>query len=237
MYGLENKIALITGGSRGIGLATAKELMACGAKAVVLHKDNSIKADGAFAKELIADISNEAQVKAAVDSVVAEFGRIDILVNNAGIAIDRDFESRSADDWRKTLCTNLVGTWLMSKYASENMLLHKSGKIVNVISSNWLDEGTPDSIDYYASKAGIADMTRNLARKFAPFINVNNVALGWVDTEMNGGLPDDYAEKIKSQIWLGRWARPSEVAKPIRFLCSDDADYITGTTLTIDGGH
>jgi 3-oxoacyl-[acyl-carrier protein] reductase len=125
----------------------------------------------------------------------------------------------------------------MSKYAGEVMMKNKCGKIINVISSNWLDEGTPDSIDYYASKAGIADMTRNLARKFAPYINVNNVALGWVDTDMNDGLPEDYLEETKSKIWFGRWAEPSEVAKPIRFLASDDASYITGTTLTIDGGY
>lgn len=234
---MKNKIVLITGGSRGIGLATAKEFINCGATVIIMHRDNSVKVNIPVAREIIANISNEQQVKNAVDSVVNEFGRIDILVNNAGMAIDKDFDTRTVEDWKNTLNTNLIGTWLMSKYVSKIMLQHKYGKIINVISSNWLDEGTPDSIDYYASKAGIADMTRNLARKFAPYINVNNVALGWVDTDMNDGLPNDYLEETKSKIWFGRWAEPSEVAKPIRFLASDDASYITGTTLTIDGGY
>ncbi|MBN1281409.1 MAG: SDR family oxidoreductase [Alphaproteobacteria bacterium] len=234
---MKNKIVLITGGSRGIGLSTAKEFLARGATVIVLHRDSSVKIDIPIAKEIIVDISDEQQVKNAVDSIVQEFGRIDILINNAGIAIDKDFDTRTIDDWKMTLDTNLIGTWLLSKYVSKIMLKNKYGKIINVISSNWLDEGTPDSIDYYASKAGIADMTRNLARKFAPYINVNNVALGWVDTDMNDGLPDDYIKETKSKIWFERWANPSEVAKPICFLASDDASYITGTTLTIDGGH
>jgi 3-oxoacyl-[acyl-carrier protein] reductase len=235
---MESKIVLITGGSRGIGLATAREFITCGAKVIILHHDSAIKVDIKAAKEIIADISSEEQVKKAVDSVVAEFGRIDILVNNAGMAIDKDFDSRTVEDWKKTLDTNLIGTWLMSKYAGAVMMKNKYGKIINISSTSGLNDFSPYAVDYNASKAAIISLTKSLAIQFSPFVNVNAVAPGWVNTDMNKDLSADYLAEEAQKVCLKRIAEPSEMAKIIKFLArSDDASYVNGTVIIADGGR
>lgn len=235
MYDMKNKVALVTGGSRGIGLATAKELKACGAKVIILHKDSSVKPDTVFAKEIIADISNEEQVKSAVDSIMSEFGGIDILVNNAGIVIDKDFSKRTIKDWNITFGTNLFGMFWMSKLVGEIMVAQKSGRIVNISSTNGIYTNYLASIDYDASKAGVINLTRNLAMKFSPYVNVNCVAPGWVNTDMNKDLtPEEVSESCK-YITLGRFAEPKEIAKVVLFLASDDAGYVNGTVIRADG--
>ena len=124
------------------------------------------------------DVSNEKQVKNMVEKIINKFGRIDVLVNNAGIAIDKEFEDRTVEDWKRTLEVNTIGTFLVSKYASENMMKNKSGKIINISSTNGINTFFPSSIDYDASKAAIINLTYNLAIQFAPYINVNAVAPG-----------------------------------------------------------
>jgi 3-oxoacyl-[acyl-carrier protein] reductase len=234
---MKDKIVLITGGGRGIGLATAKEFIACGAKVIILHSDKSVKIDISVSKELIADISDEQQVKNSIDSIVAEFGKIDILVNNAGIAIDKEWDERTVEDWRKTLEVNLIGTWLMSKYVGEVMVKNKSGKIINVSSTNGTYDFYPSSVDYDASKAAVNSLTRDLAIQFSPFINVNAVQPGWVKTEMNNELPADFLASEAERFCLKRLAEPSEIAKVIKFLASDDASYVNGTVIVADGGR
>jgi 3-oxoacyl-[acyl-carrier protein] reductase len=234
---MKDKIVLITGGSRGIGLATAREFMGLGAKVIIAHNNKSVKTAGDFALDIIADISDEAQVKTAVDSIVAEFGRIDVLVNNAGIVIDKEWDERTIADWRRTLDVNLVGTWLASKYVGEIMMKQKSGKIVNVSSTNGLDSYSPYSVDYDASKAAMISLTKNLAVQFSPFVNVNTVAPGWVDTDMNKDLEADYMADEMEKVCLKRIAEPAEMAKIIRFLASDDASYINGAVIVADGGR
>jgi len=192
---------------------------------------------GGCCQEIIADISDEVQVKAAVDSVVAEFGRIDILINNAGIVFDKEFDDRTVEDWRRILDVNLIGTFLMSKYVGEVMMKNKYGKIVNVSSTSGLNDFTPFMVDYSASKAGMISLTKILAKQFAPYVNVNAIAPGWVDTDMNKDLPADYIASEMEKLCVKRMAAPSEIAKIIKFLASDDASYVNGDVIIADGGR
>ena len=183
-----------------------------------------------------ADVSNEEQVKNMIQEIINKFGRIDVLVNNAGIVIDKEFEDRTVEDWKRTLEVNTIGTFLVSKYVSENMMKNKSGKIINISSTNGINTFFPSSIDYDASKAAIINLTYNLAIQFAPYINVNAVAPGWVNTEMNKELPEDLIKEETEKIYKKRFAKPEEIAKVICFLASEDAEYINGTVIKVDGG-
>ena len=183
-----------------------------------------------------ADVSDEEQVKNMVQETINKFGKIDVLVNNAGIAIDKKFEDRTVEDWKRTLEVNTIGTFLVSKYASQNMMKNKSGKIINISSTNGINTFFPSSIDYDASKAAIINLTYNLAIQFAPYINVNAVAPGWVNTEMNKELPKQLIEEETEKIYKKRFAKPEEIAKVICFLASEDAEYINGTVIKVDGG-
>ena len=242
---LENKIALITGASRGIGKATARLFAQEGASVVVNYvKDKEaaqqvvqkIVEDGGKAIALQADVSEEQQVQQMVQKAVEAFGRIDILVNNAGIVFDVPFREKTVEQWTQTLGVNLIGTFLCAKYVSEHMKKNGFGRIVNVSSTNGIDTLNPESMDYDASKAGVISLTKNLAAELAPDILVNSVAPGWVNTDINKDLDTDYVKSEIEKIVLGRFGKPEEIAKAILFLVSDDASYITGTTLVVDGG-
>ena len=200
------KVVLITGSSKGIGKATAVQFAKLGGYKVVINyltdKENAKKLSSYLKEEyktealvIKADVSNEEQVKNMVQETINRFGRIDVLVNNAGIAIDKEFEDRTVEDWKRTLEVNTIGTFLVSKYASENMLENRSGKIINVSSTNGINTLFPTSIDYDASKAAIINLTKNLAIQFSPYINVNSVAPGWVNTEMNKELPKELIQE------------------------------------------
>jgi len=243
---LKNKIALITGASRGIGRATALLFAKEGAKVAVNYFSSEKEAKsvveeiekiGSEAIAIKCDVSKEEQVKSMVDQVLKKFGSIDILVNNAGIVFDVPFLERTVEQWKKTLDVNLLGTFLCSKYASEPLKKTNNGKIINISSTNAIDCFSPEAMDYDASKAGIIILTRDLAKELAPKIRVNAVAPGWVDTEMNKDLPQDFIDEEIEQIYLKRFAKPDEIAKAILFLASDDASYITGSILKVDGGH
>lgn len=241
------KVVLITGSSKGIGKATAVEFAKIGGYKVVINyltdKENAEKLSN-YLKEkykietlvIKTDISNEEQVKNMIQEIIDKFGKIDVLVNNAGIAIDKDFEDRTVEDWKRTLEVNTIGTFLVSKYASENMMKNKNGKIINVSSTNGINTFFPSSIDYDASKAAIINLTYNLAIQFSPYINVNAVAPGWVNTEMNKELPEDLIKEETEKIYKKRFAEPEEIAKVICFLASKDAEYINGTVIKVDGG-
>ena len=243
---LKGKVAIITGASRGIGKATALLFAQEGAKVVVNYLKSKREAEevvhqikklGSDSIAVVCDVSKEEQVKLMVEKTIDKFGKIDILVNNAGIVFDVPFKDRTVEHWRRTLDVNLVGTFLCSKYASNHMLKQKSGKIVNISSTNGIDSFNPDSMDYDSSKAGVIMLTRNLAQQLAPFIQVNCVAPGWVDTDINKDLPKDFVKKETERIYLKRFAKPEEIAKTVLFLSSDDASFITGSTLKVDGGY
>ena len=243
---LKNKVALITGASRGIGKATVLLFAKEGARVVVNYIKSDQKADGVVKKiikngglaiSVKADVSDEQQVKKMMSSAVEKFGRIDILVNNAGIVFDVPFRERTVEQWRRTINVNLIGTFLCSKYASKIMLKNNYGRIVNVSSTNGIDSLNPESIDYDTSKAGVISLTKNLATELAPVIRVNSVAPGWVDTDINKDLPKDFVKSETDKILLGRFARPEEIAKAVLFLVSDDVSFITGVTLIVDGGY
>jgi 3-oxoacyl-[acyl-carrier protein] reductase len=243
---LKNKVALITGSSRGIGKATALLFAKEGAKVVVNYIKaeteanavvEEIKKIGSDALAIRCDVSNEQQVKKMFGEAIRKFGRIDILVNNAGIVFDVPFFKRTVEQWKKTLDVDLIGVFICSKYAAKQMQKQNSGKIINISSTNGINTYHPESIDYSAAKAGVINLTKSMAMGLGPKILVNCVAPGWVKTNMNANLSEDYVEKETQKIYLKRFSEPEEIAKAILFLASDDASYITGSTLVVDGGY
>lgn len=171
-----------------------------------------------------------------VEEVIEEFHHIDVLVNNAGIAIDTIFEDKTVNNFLKTLEVNLIGTFLVSKYVGKYMLENKKGSIINVSSTNGIDTIYPESLDYDASKAGVISLTKNLALEYAPYIRVNSVAPGWVVTDMNQDLSHEFIENEEKHILLKRFADSIEIAKVILFLAGNDASYINGEVIRVDGG-
>ena len=242
-----NKVALVTGSSRGIGKAIITDFAKKGFNVVInyikeyneaerlkekLENEYSIRA-----LTIKADVSNEDEVQEMVANIKKEFKRIDVLVNNAGIAIDKEFEDRTVEDWKRTLSVNLIAPFIVSKYVGNEMLKNKYGRIINISSTNGINAFFPTSIDYDASKAGLINLTHNLAIQFAPYINVNCVAPGWVNTDMNKELPKDLIEEETNRIYKKRFAEPSEIAKVVTFLASDDADFINDEIIKVDGGY
>lgn len=248
---LKNKVAIITGASRGIGRATAILFAKEGAKVVVDYfvsdyepqaKENAesvIKEISAFGGESImisCDVRSEAQITKLVEDTLEHFGGIDILINNAAYVFDTSIEDRSDSMWQRTVDTNLKGVYLCSKIISKAM--NNGGAIVNASSTNAINVPNVESLDYDASKAGILSLTTNFAKKLAPRkIRVNATVLGWANTEMNLQLSSDFLEEEKKKIYLNRFADLEEVAKLSLFLASSDSSYITGSKIIIDGGH
>ena len=242
-----NKTVLITGGSRGIGASTARVFAKNNYNVIINYNNNKEKAtklsyelENTYnVKTLVikADVSNEKEVINMVEKSIEVFYNIDVLVNNAGIAIDKDFDDKNIEDFRKTLDVNLIGTFLVSKYVGKHMLNNKSGNIINVSSTNGIDSYYKESLDYDASKAGVISLTNNLANAYAPYIRVNSVAPGWINTDMNKELDEDFINKEKKKILLDRFGNPEEIANVIYFLASDNASYINSTVIKIDGGR
>lgn len=242
----EEKVALVTGSSRGIGAATIMEFAKKG-YSVVINYVNSEEEAMALKKQveeeyhvaslaIKADVSREEEVSNMIEEVIHTFGHIDCLVNNAGIAIDTLFEDKTVENFRKTLDVNLIGTFLVSKYVGKYMLKEKKGSIINISSTNGIDTVYPMSLDYDASKAGVISLTRNLAIQYAPYIRVNSVAPGWVLTDMNQELDSEFIKEECESILENRFADPSEIAKVVVFLASDDASYINNEVIRVDGG-
>ena len=178
---------------------------------------------------------NEEQVKQLVSTVIREFGKIDVLVNNAGIVYDRGFEEITVEEFERTLKVNVIGAFIVSREVSKYM--ENGSTIINVSSTNGTKTVSPECLDYNISKIGLQSLTRDLAFQLKPKIRVNAIAVGWADTDMNKDLPRDYIEEEMSKIYLERFAEPSEIAKTIYFLGSEESSYINGEILTIDGGY
>lgn len=239
-----SKVVLITGASKGIGASIAKIYAQKGYNIIINYNNNKEKAEE-LSKELEnnynikavtikCDVSNENNVKNMINNIKNEFNRLDVVVNNAGICIDTTLEDKTVNNFKKILEINLIGTFLVSKYAAKIM---DSGSIVNISSTNGIDSYYPFSMDYDASKAGINILTKDLAVEFAPNIRVNAVAPGWVDTEMNELLDIEFINKELDKITIGRFAEPEEIARVVYFLSSDDASYINGEIIKVDGGR
>lgn len=240
------KVVLITGASRGIGKAAAIEFAKKGYNVVINYVSNDSAAKN-LKKYLTenydtdvmtckCDISDEVKVKEMVKQVIDYFGKIDVLVNNAGIAIDVAFDDKTVENFRKTLDVNLIGPFIVSREVGKYMLEQKSGVIVNVSSDDAYEGYYEFSLDYDASKAGLINLTHNLSKYFAPYIRVNAVAPGWIETEMNSLLDKEQMNEIENKYYLKRLGKPEEVAKAIYFLASDDATYINNEVLRVDGG-
>ena len=240
------KTVLITGASRGIGKATSIEFAKNGYNVVINYVSNDYAASSlkSFIVENYdvdvmlckCDVSHEEDVKKMVSDIISNFGCIDVLVNNAGIAIDTTFEDKTIENFKKTLDVNLIGPFIVSREVGKYMIKQKKGSIVNVASANGIDTYYQYSLDYDASKAALINLTHNLSEYFAPYIRVNAVAPGWVNTEMNKELDEDYVKEECEKIYLRRFAKPEEIAKAIYFLASDDASYINNEVLRVDGG-
>lgn len=242
--GLADKVALITGASRGIGRAAATALAAEGAQVVVNYARSSaaadevvaqITGDGGSAIALQADVSEADQVESLVKATMEKWGRVDVLVNNAGITRDTLLLRMKPEDWQAVINLNLTGVFLCTRAVSKIMLKQRTGRIINIASVAGL-MGNPGQANYSAAKAGVIGFTKTVAKELAPRgITVNAVAPGFIQTDMTENLPN--TEEILKFIPLGRYGQPQEVAGAIRFLAADPAaGYITGQVLTVDGG-
>ncbi len=239
------KVCLVTGSARGIGRATILKFAENGYDVVVNYSKSEQEAlkvkkkvendFGVRAAIFKADVSSEQQVAEMFSFIKKEFGRIDVVVNNAGIVFDRDFDEITVEQFKRTLDVNLLGAFLVSRYARP--LMRAGGAIVNVSSTNGTKTISPECLDYNISKVGLQSLTRDLAFQFKPKIRVNAVAVGWADTDMNKDLPQEYIKQETAKIYLGRFAKPSEIANAIYFLASDESSYVNGEVLTVDGGY
>ena len=241
------KTVLITGGSRGIGKETAKEFAKNGYNVVINYVSDEKSAlslkeelEEKYDSDVMlckCDVSNEIDIKKMVSDVINYYGKIDVLINNAAIALDCVFEDKKVSDFKKVLDVNLIGPFTLSREAGKNMLEHKSGVIINVSSTNAIDTYYEYGLDYDASKAALISLTHNLSKHFTPYVRVNAVAPGWVNTDMNKNLDEDYIKEEEKNIYLKRFAEAKEIAKVIYFLASDDASYITNEVIRVVGGY
>ena len=181
------------------------------------------------------DVSNEEEVKAMYKQIKKEFGKLDVLVNNAGIAIDSTLEDKKVEDFKRILEVNLIGTYNTCKIIGMDMFKKKSGSILNISSTNGIDSFYPYSMDYDASKAGVISLTHNFALSYAPYVRVNSIAPGWVNTEMNKELGEEYEKEESKHIILGRFALPEEIAEAVYFAAT--SSYLDDSIIKIDGGR
>ena len=233
---LEGKLALVTGASRGIGRAIAVELARAGAEVVVGYRSGAdeaeelAKAIGGHAVQ--ADVSDPEQAARLVE----EAGDIEILVNNAGLTRDGLIARMSDDDWRTVIDTNLGGVFHTCRAAARGMMRRRAGSIVNLTSVVGI-HGNPGQTNYAASKAGIIGFTKSLARELAPRgVRANAIAPGYIETALTDVLPDEVQQAILANTPLARLGTPEDVAGAVRFLCSDEASFVTGVVLLVDGG-
>ncbi len=243
--GFEDKVAIVTGASRGIGKAIAEDLGSRGASVVVNYHSSAegaeevvaaIEKSGGQAKAFQADVSDLQQAQELVKFAIEQFGGLQILVNNAGIIRDGFIMLMKEDDFDDVIRTNLKGTFNCSKAAVRHMMKKRYGRIISITSISG-QMGNPGQTNYSASKAGQVGLTKALAREVSTRnITVNAVAAGYIDTEIWEDTPEEAKEWLLGMIPLGRSGQPEEVAKAVAFLASDDAAYITGHVLAVDGG-
>lgn len=241
-----NKTVIITGASRGIGAATARYFAQKNYNVVINYLTGEIEANN-LKEELTkeysikaitvkADVSKEEDCLKILEETKNNFETIDCLVNNAGIAIDTTLEDKTVENFRKILDVNLIGVFLMCKHIGTYMKDQQGfGSIVNISSTNGIDSFYPYSMDYDASKAGVISLTHNFALEYAPTVRVNCIAPGWVNTEMNKELGEEYIAEESKSILLGRFAEPKEIAETIYFIGAEST-YMNDSIVKVDGG-
>lgn len=243
-----NKVVLITGGAQGIGKATALELGKQGYDIVINYltskkeahalKDMIIDNYGVRCMAIQCDVSKEDEVDQMISSIELELGGVDILVNNASVDLSNLFHLKNAEEFRKTLDVNVVGAFNCSKRVYRHMLDQEYGRIINISSTNGINTYYPMCIDYDASKAALISMTHNLAFEFAPYVNVNCIAPGFIGTENElDGYDEEFLKEEVEKIMVNRYGDPQEVAYLVKFLISDEANFINNTVIRIDGGQ
>jgi len=241
---LTDKVALVTGASRGLGKAIALALAAEGASIAAVARSEealketieAIRAAGGTAEPFALDVSDDAAVEASVEKIAARFGHIDVLVNNAGVTRDGLLMRMKSEDWDAVLDTNLKGAFLLTKPVSRLMIKQRAGRIINISSVIGL-MGNAGQANYAASKAGLIGFTKSIAREFASRgITCNVVCPGFIETDMTKGLVEDLRKKLLEKIPLARLGQPEDIAGVVAFLTSPAASYITGQILTVDGG-
>ena len=243
---MDKKVVLVTGSSIGLGRAIIETFASNNYNVIINY--NKSKQEAEELKSYIentyhtkaitikCDITKESEIEEMKQIIIKEFGVLDCLVNNVGIAIDTDFNLKTKENFIKTLDTNLVSLFLVSRTFGNLMLENKKGKIINIASTNGIDSYYEYSLDYDASKAGVINLTHNLANHYSPYINVNCVCPGWIDTPMNKDLDESFKQKEIDKILLRRFASPKEIASLVYFLSTDEASYINDSIIKIDGG-
>lgn len=243
-----NKVVLVTGGAQGIGKAIALEL-AKNHYDVVINYLTSNKASALLEEEIKknydvrvmiiqADVSKEEEVDAMISLIEKKWGGVDILINNAAVDLSNLFHLKTADEFRKTLDVNVVGAFNCSKRVYRHMLDQEYGRIINISSTNGINTYYPMCIDYDASKAALISLTHNLAFEYGPYINVNAIAPGFIGTDNElDGYDEEFLKEEQEKIMVNRYGKPEEVAYLVKFLISDEANFINNTIIRIDGGQ
>lgn len=246
----QRKVALVTGAATGIGSAIAVKFASLGYD-VILHYFSSQDQAEAIAEKIQtaygvktllvqADLAKEEEIHKMVEKVFAHFSHVDILVNNAAVEINSAFSEKDMHSMEQVFRVNVFGPFLLSKLVGEAMYQRQYGKIVFISSNNAIDQNDPVTLEYDASKAALHSLVKNMAQQFSPYVNVNAVAPGWISTEkvekMNAQLDGKLADEESKRIMLARFGQPAEVANVVAFLASDEASYIQGEIIRVDGG-
>lgn len=244
---LQNRVVIVTGASRGIGEAIAKKFAKEGAKVLVNynHSDEgasrvvgAIRGEGGDAIAVRADVSNASEVKLLVQKTIEKYGRVDVLVNNAGVLFENTFLDADETVWDRTIDINLKGAYLCSREVAPAMLKQGKGKIINISSNSGMYHPSAlRFVEYVASKAGMNGLTRALAIRLGPSINVNAICPGWIKTEMTGSLDPELEKKVLDETPLKRFGTVGDVAGAALYLASDDSDFVTGELFLVTGGR
>ena len=241
---MNKKTVIVTGSSIGLGSSLIKEYAKNGYNVVinyVNHKEEALKLENEVKDKykvdtlcIKCDITSDNDIENMFNQTIKKFKKIDILINNAGIAIDTTFEDKTKSNFMRILEVNLVGTFLVSRIFGDYMFKQKEGQIINISSNNGIDQYYEYSLDYDASKAGVINLTHNLANHYSPYVRVNCICPGWMNTDMNKNLNEDYIQNESKRILLNRFAEPEEIAKDIYNIST--STYINDSIIRIDGG-